>query len=206
MRRYLTLILAGLFSVVSSQAFADDSILCTAQDQMLVCNLSVENLMTRASKVMTNGWENQIEILYELIDSNENVVKTSKLSAAQRCYIDPFESPCLVLWRGAKAWREYRDERMFLTAMSTITAQAMKLKDLAPDNYRVRATLTVQSGSTRQMQDVKQWFRQSGTDTSRSSDSSLIGSFISSYTPEALIFSKYIEILETTNFFIDPSF
>ncbi len=154
---------------------------------------------------MTNGWENQLDIQIDLLNTDDEVVKTSHLHASQRCYIDPFESPCLVLWRGAKNWRTYRDSSVFLKSLSNLSIHAMKLTDIEPDNYRVRATITVTEGSEKQGDIVKKWFRQSENAGLRLGESSLIGSFMSVFAPVVESHGD-TTILETTEFYIDITF
>jgi len=196
---------SGLFAGLASNAFAEDSISCVVKDKTLVCKVALESFMESASSLMTNGWENQIDIQFEFINNNNDVLKTSTLHASQRCYIDPFESPCLVLWRGAKTWKTYHDDKSFLKSFSNLTVHAMKFTELEPDNYNVRMTITVKAGSEREYDSVKQIFKQTGNDL-RLGDSSLVGSFISAYTPALSSSRLYIKTLETSQFYIDLNF
>lgn len=195
----------GLSIFPTHAALAEDQLDCTVQDKTLICSVSIEDFILSTSSLMTNGWENQIDIRFDLVDNGEDIIKTSKLHASQRCYIDPFESPCLVLWRGAKTWKTYKDDRAFLRSISSLIVHAMKFKELIADNYKVRMTITVQSGSERETESVKQIFKQTGNDL-RLGDSSLVGSFISAYTPNQTSAKLYTAILETPQFYIDLDF
>ena len=194
------------FCLFTLSAYAEDTLVCADQNQVLVCNIELNHFIKKTEELMTNGWENQIDIQIELLDTQDRVVKTSLLHASQRCYIDPFESPCLVLWRGAKNWRTYRDIPAFLKSLSSLSVHAMRLQTLEPDNYRVRATITVTEGSEKQSDIVKKWFRQSGNAGLRLGDSSLIGSFMSVFAPDVTEFHHDQIILETTDFYIDVGF
>ncbi len=198
-------LISGLFLGLSHQAFAEDSISCVEQNKSLVCSVVLDSFMESAATLMTNGWENQIDILFEFNDVNGIVLKTSSLHASQRCYIDPFESPCLVLWRGAKTWKTYRDDKSFLRSFANLKVHAMKFSVLEPDNYYVRMTITVKAGSEREYDSVKKIFKQTGNDL-RLGDSSLVGSFISAYTPAMSSSRLYIKTLETPQFYIDLDF
>jgi hypothetical protein len=198
-------LLSGLTVLACNTALADDSVVCSTQNKILVCNLDITNFMQIASHLLTNGWENRIDIQIDLIDKNNEHVKTTALHATQRCYIDPFDSPCLVLWRGASTWRTYKNENTFIDALSHLTVHVMKLDGLQADNYSIRTVINVRAGSDHQQASVKKWFRQTGSDDTRMSDSSLIGSFISAYTPETIDMSRYIMTLQTEQFYIDPN-
>lgn len=202
----LQLALASSLSLFTPHsALAEDLMDCTVQVKTLICSVTLEDFILTTASLMTNGWENQIDIRFELIDNNQDIIKTSRLHASQRCYIDPFESPCLVLWRGAKTWKTYKDDRAFLRSISSLTVHAMKFKELIADNYKVRMTITVQSGSERETESVKQIFKQTGNDL-RLGESSLVGSFISAYTPNQTSAKLYTTVLETPQFYIDLDF
>ncbi len=206
MYRFLKYAIAIGLSLGAVPCYAEDAIVCADQNQILVCNLSLHDYMNKTSDLMTNGWENQLDIQLDLINTEDKIVKTSHLHASQRCYIDPFESPCLVLWRGAKSWRTYRDVSTFIKSLSNLSIHAMKLNGVEPDNYRVRATIIVTEGSEKQSDIVKKWFRQSGNAGLRLGESSLIGSFISVFAPVIQEAPGYHLVLETTEFYIDILF
>ena len=205
MLRWMKYVIAAGLCFSALPSYADDSIVCADQNQVLVCNIELGNFIQKTSSLMTNGWENQLDIQLDLINPEDEIVKTSHLHASQRCYIDPFESPCIVLWRGAKSWRTYRDASVFLKSLSTLSIHAMKLEEVEPDNYRVRATITVTEGSEKQSDIVKKWFRQSGSAGLRLGESSLIGSFMSVFAPVVESHGDKT-ILETTEFYIDITF
>lgn len=206
MYRFLKCAIAIGLSLGAMPSYAEDAIVCADQNQILVCNLSLHDYMNKTSDLMTNGWENQLDIQLDLINTEDKIVKTSHLHASQRCYIDPFESPCLVLWKGAKSWRTYRDASAFIKSLSNLSIHAMKLEGIEPDNYRVRATIIVTEGSEKQSDIVKKWFRQSGNAGLRLGESSLIGSFISVFSPVIQEAPDYHLVLETTEFYIDILF
>ena len=190
-------------------ANAQDTLSCTGHDNAVVCNLSIPSFVNRMAAIMTNGWENAIVVqAYLQGATNNTIIRQSTLQASQRCYLDPFESPCLLLWRGAKTWITYKNEMEFLNAFANFNIQVFQLKGLAADNYRVRVKITISTNQQKQQEVVKQWFRQSGSDTSflRLGDTTLVGSFMSAYAISVKEPLDQSVTLETTQFYLDPEF
>ena len=191
------------------QAFAGtDMVQCTESDKRIVCNLSMPEFIEHVRPILTNGWENTIQINITLLNGNGNkTIKQSRLEATQRCYLDPFESPCLILWRGAPNWLRYRDEAAFLKAFSHIGIQAMTLTELPADNSIIRINIQVMASAQKRLEAIKSWFKTGSSDADNNSWStnSLIGSFLSSRA-ENLRSQSYDTTLETAQFYIDLDF
>ncbi|MCL2326766.1 MAG: hypothetical protein FWC40_09785 [Proteobacteria bacterium] len=203
-------VLTGAFGAMWSTTChaREDTLICSEHRQAVICSLSIPNYVQRMAPFLTNGWENAIRIDVLLLDAGgTRVLRKSELQATQRCYLDPFESPCLLLWRGAKNWITYRDEAEFLEAISNFTIQALKLEGLPPDNYRVRVLIHISANNQKQIATVKQWFKQIGSDTAgfHLGETTLVGSFMSIYTAGVEQPAQTL-ILETAQFYIDLNF
>lgn len=203
-------ILAAVFLIgFPTYAYADsDMVQCTENEKRIICNLSMPEFIERVRSTLTNGWENTIQIHIELLSGDGNkTIRKSKLEATQRCYLDPFESPCLILWRGAPNWLRYRDETTFLKAFSHFGVQAMTLTELPADNYMIRVTVQVMASAQKRLEAIRSWFKSGSSDTDGNSwgTNSLIGSFLSSRAEN--VRSQAHELtLETSQFYIDLEF
>ena len=49
---------------------ADDSIQCTETEKRVICNLSIGNFIQSARSLLTNGWENSLQIQITLLDGS----------------------------------------------------------------------------------------------------------------------------------------
>lgn len=203
------LLLALGFIAFPANAFAEsDMVQCTENEKRIVCNLSMPDFIEKIRPILTNGWENTIQIHISLLSGDgEKTIRKSQLEATQRCYLDPFESPCLILWRGASNWLRYRDEAAFLKAFSHFGIQAMTLTELPADNYMIRITIQVMASAQKRLEAIKSWFKSGSSDTENNSWSTntLIGSFLSSRA-ENMRSQSYEMTFETTQFFIDLNF
>lgn len=196
----------GLFFILlPSCAFADDDIIqCVESEKRILCSLFIPGFIQTSAPLLVNGWENTFQISIELRDAEKlKLIKRTKLEASQRCYLDPIESPCLILWRGAKNWQRYKDEDVFLHAMSKFGFQAFTLVDLPPGNYIVRVTFQIMPSAQKRVESIRNWFKQDGDPKTFSfGNSSLIGSIIGSRAESAEDSSQIIT-LSTTPFYID---
>lgn len=191
-----------------SWAQQNDIVQCAESEKHILCNLSIHSFIKSVSPILTNGWENTIQIDIALLDNSGNkVIQRSRLEATQRCYLDPFASPCLILWRGAPTWQRYRDEETFLKAMSHFGIQALTLTDLPADNYKIRIVIKLTASAQKRLEAIRSWFKQSGNDSGAGvfGNGSFIGSFISSRA-EAVEDEVFETTLETNQFYIDLNF
>jgi hypothetical protein len=210
MRRLIYLVgLLGIGLLPSmSWAQHSDIVQCAESEKRILCNLSIYDFIERVSPILTNGWENTLQIDIALLNSaGDKVIQRSRLEATQRCYLDPFASPCLILWRGAPTWQRYRDENAFLKAMSHFGIQALTLTDLPADNYKIRIHIQLTASAQKRLESIRSWFKQSGSDSGNGvfGNGSFIGSFLSSRA-EAIEDDVYEIELETTQFYIDLNF
>lgn len=185
-----------------------NTIQCAESEKRILCNLTLYEFIDRVSPILTNGWENTIQINISLLNSSgDQVLQRSRLEATQRCYLDPFSSPCLILWRGAPTWQRYRDETSFLKAMSHFGIQALTLTDLPADNYKIRVSIQLTASAQKRLESIRSWFKQSSgeSNTGLLGSISFIGSFLSSRA-EAIQDNVHEIELETTQFYIDLSF
>ena len=73
----LQLALASSLSLFTPHsALAEDLMDCTVQVKTLICSVTLEDFILTTASLMTNGWENQIDIRFELIDNNQDIIKT----------------------------------------------------------------------------------------------------------------------------------
>ena len=185
--RYLRLFVFIAIALMAQTAFAEDYIQCSQSQGRILCNLIIPDFVNSVSSILTNGWENTIQIHISLLDRDGRyVVMRSRLEATQRCYLDPFESPCLILWRGASHWQRYRGEAAFLTAMKHFGIQALKLKDIEPAEYVVRITVQVMASAQKRLESIRGWFKSGGSESGFSvfSPGGLISSFLGSRAEE----------------------
>lgn len=191
--------------VIASHARAEDYIQCTESKGRIMCNLHLVDFIKSVSPVLTNGWENAIQIHISLLQAEgKTVVRRSRLDATQRCYLDPFESPCLILWRGADRWQRYPNESEFLAAVSHFAIQAITLNEIQPDHYIVRISVQVMASVQKRLASIRSWFKSGGDEIGAGSWSTgtLIGSFLGSRA-EAVAENGHEITLETTRFYID---
>ena len=189
-------------------AFAADTVQCTETGKKVICNLSIGNFIKSAKGLLTNGWENTLQINIALLDgSGETVIMRSRLEATQRCYLDPFESPCLVLWRGASKYQKYKNEETFLKAMSRFGIQALTLTELPADNYIIRVSITVMASAAKRLRSIRTWFQQNTSDSGfLAGTGSLISSFLGSRAESAEADESYQITIDTAQFYIDLDF
>lgn len=202
---YPSLLFFALYFIFPLTAFAeDDYIQCVEDNRRIICTLYISNYIQNTQKILTNGWENTLQIDIDLMDNQQTVIlQKSRLEATQRCYLDPFEAPCLILWRGASSWQRYRDESAFLHAISKIGIQALTLSELPADNYIIRATLQIMGSAQKRIESIRNWFKQSNDPKGFSSgNSTLIGAFIGSKAENTESNVQKIT-LSTTPFYID---
>ena len=200
--------LAFIGALLPCTVYAEpDTIRCVEEDTRIFCTLSISDFINKVRPILTNGWENTFQIYIELLTSDgAKVLQRSKLEASQRCYLDPFESPCLILWRGAKTWQRYRDENAFLIAMSRFAIQALTLTDLPSDNYIIRISLQVTASVQKRLESIRSWFRVGFSDSGmfNTSSGSLVGAFVGSKAEEVDDDSMSQSIvLKTSPFYID---
>ncbi|MBQ9817700.1 MAG: hypothetical protein IJM59_09620 [Proteobacteria bacterium] len=209
MKRIVLSIFVLLVCLLPQIAFAEaDNVQCTESNKRIFCNLMIPQFIQKISPVLTNGWENSIQIKISLLSSDgEKTLLRSHLEATQRCYLDPFESPCLILWRGASMWQRYRDENAFLSALSQIGIQALTLTDLPPDNYIIRVTIQLMPSARKRMNYIQSWFKSTNGDSGSGSWStgSIISSVLSSRA-ESVEEETYSVTLDTNQFYIDITF
>lgn len=210
MRRFwFAIMLVPMLLCSSICAFAaDDSVQCTETEKKVICNLFISSFIQSARALLTNGWENSLQINIALLDGSGNkVLMRSRLEATQRCYLDPFESPCLVLWRGAAKYQKYKDEETFIKAMSRFGIQALTLTELPADNYIVRVNITIMASASKRLRSIRSWFRQNAGDSGfLSGTGSLISSFLGSRAESTEDDETYQITIDTAQFFIDLNF
>ena len=209
MRNFHFLIFALLILLIPVQSWAEeDHIQCAETEHRIMCNLVIPKFIETAQPLLSNGWENTLQINISLLNSTASrTIQRSRIEATQRCYLDPFDSPCLILWKGARNWQRYRDEAAFIKAMSSFGIQALTLKDLPADNYIVRIELQISASASKRLNAVRAWFRQNADSGSGFLGSnSLISSFLSSRVESAENKEIYTTTLDSTQFYIDISF
>ncbi|MBQ4359305.1 MAG: hypothetical protein II767_03535 [Proteobacteria bacterium] len=184
----------------------EDTVQCAEQDRVILCNLTIPNYVRRIRSVLANGWENSITIHISLLSGDgSKTIRKSRLEATERCYLDPFESPCLVLWRGAATWQRYRDEAALVKALSHFGVQAISLDDLPADNYMIRVRIQVAASAQKRLQSLRSWFKQGDSDAGFWSTNSLIGALLTSQA-EAVEGHSLETTIETSQFYIDLAF
>ena len=120
-----------LFSLIFSgfSAFGkDNSIQCIPVDGRMQCQLQLHDFIRSIGEILSNGWENKLFFDIFLINDSGETVRRSSLSASQRCYIDPFESPCLLLWSGSDSWQQYRDSQALERALTLLKRDSQALE------------------------------------------------------------------------------
>ncbi|MBS7381102.1 MAG: hypothetical protein KIG72_07545 [Bradymonadales bacterium] len=195
--------------IYSSNAYAqnpkpDDFLQCVENEQRIICTLNIYNYIQTTKRILTNGWENTIQLDIELMNADKSkVLQRSRLEATQRCYIDPFNTPCLILWRGAKSWQRYNSEDKFIKAISHIGIHALTLKELPPDNYVVRISMQIMGSAQKRVESIRNWFKQANESKNYAFGSStLIGAILGSKAEKTESIAQSIA-LETTPFYID---
>lgn len=195
-----------LYSPISSAQTPqpDDYIQCVEDEQRIVCTLNIQDFIQSTKSILTNGWENTIQLDIELMDADKSkVLQRSRLEATQRCYIDPFNTPCLILWRGAKSMQRYDSEEKFIRAFSHIGIHALTLKELPPDNYAVRVSMQIMGSAQKRIESIRNWFKQ--TNETKNYDfgsSTLIGAILGSKAEKTESIVQSV-VLETSPFYID---
>lgn len=184
----------------------EDAVQCAEQDHVILCNLTIPNYVQSIRSVLANGWENSITIHISLLSGDgSKTIRKSRLEATERCYLDPFESPCLVLWRGAATWQRYRDEAALVKALSHFGVQAIALDELPADNYVIRIHIQVAASAQKRLQSIRSWFKSGDSDSGFLSANSLIGAILTSHA-ESLAGHSLETTLETSQFYIDLAF
>lgn len=209
MRSFYFLIFALLILLIPAQSWAeDDHIQCAETEHRIMCNLVIPKFIETARPLLANGWENTLQINISLLNSTASrTIQRSRLEATQRCYLDPFDSPCLILWKGSTNWQRYRDEAAFVKAMSRFGIQALTLKDLPADNYIVRIEIQISASASKRLNAIRTWFQQNAESGSVFfGNSSLIGSFLSSRVESAQNKEVYTTTIDSTQFYIDIAF
>ena len=209
MRKPFIAIFALIMMLIPSLGWAEnDYIQCAETDKRIFCNLVIPGFISKAKPLLTNGWENTLQINISLLDnSGSRTIQRSRLEATQRCYLDPFDSPCLILWKGAPSWQRYKDENAFIKAMSQFGIQALKLGDLPADNYIVRIEIQISASISKRLNSIRTWFRQNAdTGSFFFGNNSLIGSFLGSRAESAEANESVSTRIDSTQFYIDISF
>ena len=213
MRKWLLFAFASIWGLIfASSAFAQndmpqDYLQCVENEQRVICTLHIYNYIQKTKKILTNGWENTVQIDIILMNADQTQsLQRSRLEATQRCYIDPFDSPCLILWRGAKSWQRYKNEEKFLKAISKIGIHALTLRELPPDNYIVKIFVQIAPSAQKRVQSIRNWFKHNTESKGISiGNGTLIGALISSKAEQTEQNGDNAQVLEisTTPFYID---
>ena len=209
MRSYILLLITFILLFPALGYAEEDYIQCTENDRRVLCNLHLPNYIQSAHSMISNGWENTLQINISLTDSSgSTVLQRSRLEATQRCYLDPFESPCLILWKGASHWQRYRDDKAFIKAMSHFGIQALTLKELPPDNYIVQIEISIFASASKRLNSIRSWFRQNASESGNFlfGNNSLISSFLSSRAESAENSETLTATFESAQFYIDIGF
>ena len=208
MKRACACILFAVLCLMPVCAFAEsDMILCSEDSGSVLCSLRIPEFITRVQPILTNGWENTLKIQIWLMSADgTQKIGRSQLEATQRCYLDPFESPCLILWSGAARWQRYRDEEVFLRALSQFGIQALKLNGVEPGNYFVRMTIQVMPSALKRIESIRAGYRSDGDSSSGTWSTSSFISAVMSSQASRMDDEIYETTLETLPFYIDPLF
>ncbi len=182
----------------------ENALICLEHEQKIYCRFSMRAFVAKIESILNNGWQNSIHFHFQLLDSEQKIVATSNISATQRCYIDPFESPCLLLWSGAELWQRYETDAELYSALANLRVQALKLKSLPADNYSVRAYVSLNPVTDKQISDLQAWFKHSGHHRALpfGNNSSLLGSFLTTFAEFSPGSAEASIKLQTSPFFI----
>lgn len=198
----------SIFSILMMplMGFADE-IRCTERDYNIYCSLDISQYIENSRQLLTNGWKNTFQIDIALMDyAAQKVIQKSRLEAVQRCYLDPFESPCLILWKGAKSYQRYRDEEVFLNVISKFGIQALTVSELPAGNYVIRIDVQISENAAQRVETMKSWLKQGNGEMGILSigTGALLTNVFSHRTQEVEdnVSSKKI-VLQTTPFYID---
>lgn len=207
MRQIAFFLFLLLLSLVSGTALADD-IQCLEVNGFIQCRMQIPEFVNSIRGTLTNGWENRLAFNIYLLDASGVTIQESQLKATQRCYIDPFESPCLLLWAGASTWLTYADDVHFLNALSRLRMRVFKLNHLEPGNYRVQVVIRLNMVTEKQANNLRNWLKSSGQEDPTSvgkNTSTLLGNFMDAFTQISEGASEAMTTISTMPFYIDLS-
>lgn len=207
MKRFILCLLI-LISLQTQALASENSLLCIEKDNKIFCRFSLRSFITKIEHILSNGWQNTLTFDFYLLDKNNQVLLKSSIAATQRCYIDPFESPCLLLWSGADQWLRYEGQTELFSALAGLRIQALSLPTLQPDDYTVRVIINLNPITDKQISELQTWFKRSGHYRALpfgNNNTSLLGSFLTTFAEFAPGNAEASIKLQTSPFFISTT-
>ncbi|MDX9719416.1 MAG: hypothetical protein RBU37_01620 [Myxococcota bacterium] len=180
-RAALAMLVLCSFCVAASPAVARDSVSCTRDDDDLLCTVELEDFLNEIRPVLNNGWENLLEfnlMLFEVEDETFVGHNFTELSA--RCYIDPFDDPCLALWSGSESWQSYEDVDEMILGISNFRLVSQGASELS-GRYFAKLTVALNPITDKQADVIRTWLarHRGGHMIIGRSDASIFGTFVS---------------------------
>lgn len=173
---------AWLLTLASPAAAADNTLVCTAGEEQIVCEVDVRQFLTKEIRsVLNNGWENNLHFNLLVMNSDDDIVGLTYTIVSQRCYIDPFDDPCLALWSGSESWQTYRDIDDLISGIGKIRFESVPFEDLEEGAYSATLSIELNPITDEQASIIRSWLARSrgGHLVVGKNDSSIFGTFVS---------------------------
>ena len=160
---------------------ADNEVSCRSQAGRVFCEMDIRQwIQSEIRAVLNNGWENTLQIDLLLFDQRDNLTAVTYAEVSQRCYIDPFDNPCLVLWQGSKQWQTYDNVDAMVQGLGRFTLASVATSDLPEGSYSVRLDLKLNPITDEQANVIRKWLGRSrgGHMVIGRNESSIFGTFV----------------------------
>jgi len=161
---------------------ADNSIECTAGAEQIVCEVDAREFLNKEIRsVLNNGWENNLHFNLLIMNSDDDIVGVTYTIVSQRCYIDPFDDPCLALWSGSDSWQTYRDIDGLIAGIGKIRLESVPFENLEEGTYTARLSIELNPITDEQASIIRSWLARSrgGHLVVGKNDCSIFGTFVS---------------------------
>lgn len=179
----LCALVCGLLVVcIPADARASDSLTCKVDDEAIICEADIEEFLSDEIRdVLNNGWENTLLFNLLLLDEDNDVVGLSYSELSQRCYIDPFDDPCLALWSGSETWDSHQDVDAFIEETASFKLRSVPVSSIPKGTYKARLNVELNPITEEQVNVIRSWLARNrgGHLVVGKSESSIFGTFVS---------------------------
>lgn len=202
----LTALLLAAALCCALPAHASDSLECQITAGTLRCNVDLRDFLDGEIRdTLNNGWENTLHFQLVLLDERGKVAAVTVTDLTQRCYIDPFDDPCLALWRSARTWDTYDDVDAMIAAIGVFELVSVAVADLPAGTYSARLDVELNPITDEQVSVIRSWLarHRGGHLVVGKNESSIFGTFVSVFANVRPGHAEAMISLETPPFAVE---
>ena len=180
--KFIAVMIALCSTFWAGESFAKDKLSCEIDDDHISCDVDIRDFINdEIREVLYNGWENSLHFHLVLTDDSGEVVGLTYAEVSQRCYIDPFDDPCLALWAGSTSWDTYLDLDSMIEAVGRFKLDSVDVDELSDGLYQAALSFELNPITAEQASLVRKWLARNrgGHLVVGRGDSTIFGTFVS---------------------------